>query len=100
MLFRSREVSKVHEEFLRGTVNEVIDRLVDREVKGEITIVIHGSTGEAQVSQPQLSAEIGRLISAGTGVKEIAELLGDRHGLAKREVYRLVLEIKSAQKSK
>ena len=96
----AREVSKVHEEFLRGTVSEVIGRLVDREVKGEITIVIHGSTGEAQVSQPQLSAEIGRLISAGTGVKEIAELLGDRHGLAKREVYRLVLEIKSAQKSK
>ena len=92
----AREVSKIHEEFLRGSVSEVIERLADREVKGEITIVIRGSAGGAQISQQQLKAEIGQLSRAGTGVKEIAEMLGDRYGLSKREVYRLVLEIKNA----
>jgi 16S rRNA (cytidine1402-2'-O)-methyltransferase len=95
----AREVSKIHEEFLRGTVGEVIERLVDRQIKGEITIVVRGSTGEAQLAQQELKTEIGRLTEAGTGVKEIAELLGDRYGLSKREVYRLVLEMKSAKKS-
>jgi 16S rRNA (cytidine1402-2'-O)-methyltransferase len=95
----AREVSKIHEEFVRGTVAEVIGQLTDREVKGEITIVVHGSTGDAQVSEQQLRAEIGRLSSAGTGVKEIAELLGERYGLSKREVYRLALESKSSKKS-
>mgnify|MGYP001226879506 FL=1 len=94
----AREVSKLHEEFIRGTVAEVIGQLADREVKGEITLVVHGSTGEAQVSEQQLRAEIGRLSSAGTGVKEMAEMLGERYGLPKREVYRLALEIKSSRK--
>lgn len=96
----AREVSKVHEEFVRGTVGEVIGQFADRQVKGEIAIVVHGSMGKAQVSEQQLRAEIGRLSSVGTGVKEIAELLGERYALSKREVYRLALEIKSAQRAK
>jgi len=96
----AREVSKVHEEFIRGTVGEVIGQLAGREVKGEITIVVHGSAGDVPVSVQQLKAEIGRLTSAGAGVKEIAELLGERYGLSKREIYRLALESKSAQRAK
>jgi 16S rRNA (cytidine1402-2'-O)-methyltransferase len=91
----AREVTKIYEEFLRGKVSEVIDRLAEREIKGEITIVVHGSTGEAPLSEEQLKAEILRLVRDGTGVKEVSELLGERFGLAKREVYRLALEIKS-----
>ena len=96
----AREVSKVHEEFLRGNVSEVIGQLADREVKGEITLVVHGATGEARVSEEQLRTEIRRLTGERVGVKEISELLGERHGLAKREVYRLALEIKGAKSAK
>ena len=90
----AREVTKVHEEFLRGKVSEVIGQLAQREIKGEITIVVQRSTDEAQLSEDQLKAEILRLIGEGSGVKEVSELLGERHGLAKREVYRLALAIK------
>lgn len=96
----AREVSKVHEEFLRGTVSEVVMRLSDREVKGEITLVLHGSTGEARVSEAQLRSEIRRLTGERMGVKEISELLGERYGLSKREVYRLTLESKSRKGGK
>ena len=96
----AREVSKVHEEFLRGTVSEVIHQLTGREVKGEITIVVHGSTGEARVNEEQLRSDIQRLIGEGVGVKEISELFGERYGLSKREVYRLTLAIKSQKGSK
>jgi len=95
----AREVSKVHEEFLRGKVSEVIDQLAGRDVKGEITIVVHGSAGEAQVSEAQLTSEIKRLTDQKMGVKEISELLGERYGISKREVYRLALESKSSKKS-
>lgn len=95
-----REVSKIHEEFLRGKVSEVIAQLAGRDVKGEITIVVHGSTGEAQVSEAQLRSEIGRLTDEKIGVKEISELLGARYGLSKREVYRLTLAIKSREGAK
>jgi 16S rRNA (cytidine1402-2'-O)-methyltransferase len=36
----AREVTKLHEEFLRGTVEEVAGALGDREVKGEVTVMV------------------------------------------------------------
>jgi 16S rRNA (cytidine1402-2'-O)-methyltransferase len=95
----ARELTKLHEEFLRGAVSDVTERLAERAVKGEVTILVHGSTGETEISDEQLRAEIGRLIDGGSGVKEISEALGARYGIAKREVYRLALEVKNSKRS-
>lgn len=99
-LVMAREVSKIHEEFLRGTVTEIVAALAGREVKGEITLVVHGATGEAKISEQELRREIERLTAAGEGVKQIAELLGEHYGLTKREVYRLTLESKMRKAAK
>jgi|SRR6185503_10761371 16S rRNA (cytidine1402-2'-O)-methyltransferase len=95
----AREVSKVHEEFLRGTIDEVLAGVADREVKGEITMVVRGAVGGAAVSEQELNAEIERLADEGIGVKEISEVLGERYQLAKREVYKLALRHKERQKT-
>jgi 16S rRNA (cytidine1402-2'-O)-methyltransferase len=87
----AREVSKVYEEFLRGLAGELIDKLSGREIRGELTIVIKGSAGESPVSEALLKADIRKLKSGGMRVKEIAEILAEKHSLAKREVYRMVL---------
>ena len=50
----AREVSKMHEEFLRGTVSAVIKQIADREVKGEITIVVRARRSVAEVAEEQL----------------------------------------------
>jgi 16S rRNA (cytidine1402-2'-O)-methyltransferase len=92
-----REMSKLHEEFLRGAVSAVLLQLAERDVKGELTLIVHGATVEFEIAEDQLKAEIGRLIAAGNGAKEISELIGGRYGLAKREVYRRVLEIKNSK---
>ena len=90
-----RELSKVHEEFLRGTVSEVVARFADREVKGEITIVVRGCTDESQVSEENIGTEIRRLIDEGMGMKDISELLGERYHVSKRQIYQLALKLKS-----
>src|SRR5205085_8345613 len=36
----AREVTKLHEEFVRGTVTEVLDRLKTKPIKGEITVIV------------------------------------------------------------
>ena len=95
----ARELTKVHEEFVRGTLSEVIDALADRDIKGEIVLIVQGATGEAQVSEADLQAMIRQLVGGGMGVKEIAELLGERYGLAKKEVYRLALDLKAPKGS-
>jgi 16S rRNA (cytidine1402-2'-O)-methyltransferase len=88
----AREVTKLHEEFLRGSVSEVIREVSQREIRGEITLVIEGRTGETSTSEEGLRAEIDKLKDDGTRVKEIAEILGEKYGYSKREIYRLALE--------
>ncbi len=92
-----REVSKVHEEFLRGTIHELTRRVAEQSVKGEITIVVHGATGEPPVSEEELKSEIRRMVAGGMRIKEISELIGERYHISKREVYRLALQVRNAK---
>ncbi len=90
----ARELTKIHQEFLRGKLSEVVSALAERDIKGEIVIMVHGASGEVQVSDEELHGTIRQLAGNGMGVKEIAELLGERYGLAKKEVYKLALDLK------
>ena len=91
----ARELTKVHEEFRRGKLSEIVGPLDDHEIKGELVIVVQGATGEAVISDAELQVTIRHLVGEGMGVKEIAELLGERYGLAKKHVYKLALEVKA-----
>ena len=87
----AREVSKVYEEFLRGSLEELTRAAESRELRGEMTLVISGSAGESRVEEDRLKAEIRALKDSGLRVKEIAEILGERFGYPKKEIYRLAL---------
>jgi 16S rRNA (cytidine1402-2'-O)-methyltransferase len=88
----AREVTKVHEEFIRGCVSQVIEELAAKEVRGEITLVVEGSSQDTAVSEEALRDEIATLQAGGKRVKEIAEILGEKFGYSKKEIYRLVLD--------
>jgi 16S rRNA (cytidine1402-2'-O)-methyltransferase len=92
----AREVSKVHEEFLRGTIAAMVSQLAEREVKGEVTIIVHGAADQTPVSEEELKMEIRRLADQGLGVKQISDLLGERYQLAKRDVYQLALKLRTS----
>ena len=86
----AREVSKIHEEFLRGPVSELV-RTLGGEIRVEVTLIISGSSGLPGVSEDRLKAEILELKGKGLRVKEIAEVLGEKFGYPKKEIYRLAL---------
>jgi 16S rRNA (cytidine1402-2'-O)-methyltransferase len=94
-----REVSKLHEEFLRGMLRDVIAQLADREIKGEITIIVRGATDESKVSEEELEKEIERLADQGMGVKQISEMIGERFRLSKRKVYQRALQLKTSKQT-
>ena len=96
----ARELTKLHEEFLRGSITDVLEQLSHREPRGEITLLIHGSTHPAEVAAETIQAEIERLKAQGVRIKEISELLGEKYGLAKRDVYRLALAASDEQEKK
>ena len=92
----AREVTKVHEEFLRGRVSEVLEALKAREtVKGEITLLIgKAEEGEARVETGALARqgirERVQQIMAEEKVDEKAALkkVAKERGVSKSEAYR------------
>lgn len=87
-----RELTKLHEEVIRGAASEVLDRLGGAEVRGEITLIIRTSARE--VEPDILKEEIERLLRSGHRLKEVARALAGEYGLPKAEVYKEALAIK------
>ena len=94
-----REMTKVHEEFLAGTLGAVRESLGRRSVKGEIAFLVAGAdeagarrtTGDAQPADESPARAVRRLVAAGCDRKEALRRVARERGLSRREVYRLVL---------
>ncbi len=89
-----REMTKLYEEFIRGSVSDLVAQAKVKEWRGAMTLVVEGKRGRDKDNEKvkDLRSEIKKLRKEGMRVKEIAEILGERFSLSKREVYRMVLE--------
>jgi 16S rRNA (cytidine1402-2'-O)-methyltransferase len=87
-----REVTKLHEEFIRGRLRDALAAVERDEPRGEITLVVAGFAGEERPAETTLQGEIDALLKQGLRVKEIAEILGEKFDYPKKEIYRRVLE--------
>ncbi len=82
-----RELTKLHEEFLRGTAKEVHGTLSARDsVRGEMTMVISGAADQVFTGDPKEAVE--RLEAQGTERMEAIKAVAKQMGLPKRELYR------------
>jgi 16S rRNA (cytidine1402-2'-O)-methyltransferase len=90
----ARELTKLHEEFLHGSIREVAATLAKRErIRGEITIVLAPASPAAQeVSPDALRAEFRRLRDGGLRRNDAIKLLSDHFKLKKNELYRMLLD--------
>ncbi len=95
----ARELTKLHEEFARGTAAEVRRDFEARaSIKGEITLLV-GPAPERPIpeSEPSdLRAQVEALIAGGMPKMDAIKEVARRHGFGKREVYKLVEPIGSA----
>lgn len=93
----TRELTKVYEEFMRGTVSEILKKIEGCGVRGEITLVVEGrgrdETGD--VFDSEVVEKIEKALKEGTGsVRDIAEEIAEEKDLAYRAVYKECLRIK------
>ncbi len=92
----ARELTKTHEEFLRGTLSEVHAKLAAREsVKGEIVLLISGASDASAAPDVPLPQRVDQLVVAGATPMDALKAAAKEYGLTKREAYRLVEEAKS-----
>jgi 16S rRNA (cytidine1402-2'-O)-methyltransferase len=83
-----RELTKLHEEVVRGSAAEVLGGLGDRELKGEVVIVVEGARGTEPPDEAALDAEVRRLVSEGMRTRDAARAVAQRHGSSANELYR------------
>jgi 16S rRNA (cytidine1402-2'-O)-methyltransferase len=88
----ARELTKVHEEFLRGTAGELAEQIRDREVKGEITILIGKAvSGEKISGVVDMRARLREIMrQQNLDEKAALKVLAKERGVSKSEVYREV----------
>jgi len=95
----ARELTKVHEEFLRGTAAQVLSQLRERgDVKGEITLLIGKFEGSAQAPSPAGVDQRVKQVMQTDGVDEKTALkkVAKEMGIGKSEAYRELQRMRSA----
>lgn len=91
----AREMTKLHEEFLRGSVMDVISELNKREsLKGELTVIIAPNKTEAKQRSKEELVERIKDVLGEKSVSETAAQLSKEFGLSRKQIYQLALDIK------
>jgi len=90
----ARELTKMHEEIWRGTIQEAIDYYAQKDPQGEYTLVVSG----AECSQPVFSEEVIRaelqsLLQQGLSRSEASRELAKQTTLPRRQIYQLALSL-------
>ncbi|MFK0731985.1 MAG: 16S rRNA (cytidine(1402)-2'-O)-methyltransferase [Gloeotrichia echinulata GP01] len=90
----ARELTKLYEEFWRGTITEAIAYYNQREPQGEYTLVVAGiSASQPQLTEAQLKAELEQLMSQGISRSQASRQLAKFTSLPRRQLYQLALSI-------
>jgi len=90
----ARELTKIHEEFLRGTAAQVRATLASRDsVKGEIVLLI-GKAVDPPTDNTPLDAAVAAMVRDGVPRMDAIKRVAKRRGLSKREVYEQLLRDK------
>ena len=88
----ARELTKLHEEFVRAPLGELCARYADEAPRGECCIVVAGAEGAAE--SIDVEAEVRALLAEGLGPKDVAARLVVKTGKPRRELYQLALSLK------
>lgn len=86
----ARELSKIHEEFVRGSAAEIRAHFERQPLKGEIVLMIGGAViSEADWSEDEVLAALDNLLDAGESLSRAAKEIALQSGWPRREVYAL-----------
>ncbi|MCW2989985.1 MAG: Uroporphyrin-III C/tetrapyrrole (Corrin/Porphyrin) methyltransferase [Solirubrobacterales bacterium] len=86
-----RELTKVHEEVVRGSASELAARYASDDPRGEVVLVVGGAPEPpAGEIPPEALDAVRRLVSAGARAREAAGVVADLTGASKNALYRAV----------
>ena len=87
----ARELTKRFEEHIGNNIDSVIDFFRDKDIFGEITIVIKGvKKGDFNPDKFTIKKDLNDLIDAGLSLSAASKYLAKRNGLKKSEIYNMI----------
>ena len=95
----ARELTKLHEEIWRGTLQEAIMHFSETEPRGEFVIILEPAKPPAPPTNEELLEAIRAEIAKGVSRKDSAARVSARFGVAKRTVYELALQLRDDSES-
>ncbi len=86
----ARELTKKFEEHVGNNINEVIEFMKDKEIIGEITIVLKGINKKRDFNKSTIKKDLQDLINAGLSLSAASKYLAKKYGIKKSEIYNLI----------
>lgn len=85
----AREMTKIHEEFVRGSLLEILDILKHRaEIKGECTLVVAGRGAQQEASWKTVQDEINTALNSNREkLSELAKRLAKKYQISRKKIY-------------
>jgi 16S rRNA (cytidine1402-2'-O)-methyltransferase len=93
----ARELTKTHEELVRGTLGELALRYAETRPLGEITLVVGGAIEGAPAGEEDEDALVERartLLATGMSARDVADALAGESKRSRRDIYQVVLAVR------
>jgi 16S rRNA (cytidine1402-2'-O)-methyltransferase len=93
----ARELTKLHEEYLRGSLSQLAEKLSGHDVKGEIVIVIAPGTAAA-ITDAEITARLAEELK-GASLRDASKRISEELNIPKARVYDIGLALKNKDKA-
>ncbi len=91
----ARELTKLHEQILRGKLSEIHAHFTSEPARGEFTLVVAGAPLAQQWSEERLYPALREALIGGGSPSQIAASLAEQSGWPRRKIYELALQEKA-----
>lgn len=93
----ARELTKIHETFVRGTLQELVSYYEDQPVKGEVVVVLAGEQPAPVPDAETAAAEVAKqLLNAGGSARDVAREIAARFQLPRNAAYHITQSVAEA----
>jgi 16S rRNA (cytidine1402-2'-O)-methyltransferase len=93
----AREITKLHEEYIRGTLSDILKMLKKKEtIRGECSLFVQGQLEGKVIGEEELEKIIlARLSTENLGTSDLARQISKEFNLSKKQVYDVILNFKN-----
>ena len=85
----ARELTKLNEEYIRGTLDELLE-LDENTIKGEIVLIVEGNKEEKTIDDDQIKARVNYLVGLGLSQKDAISVVSEEFNVNKNYIKKLV----------